>query len=252
MISHGGLTYGGLLLPLEVQLDEALRFFYWVVRHYHAKGFESITYKCIPQHYCSYPSYEDQYAMFLLNARLIRREMTCVYARSKALPLQKIEKAKRAQKECRILKAADTANFWDNVLIPNLLNRFKARPVHSAAEIKLLMDRFPQNIHLYEVHSNQILGGAVLFETETTAHLQYTSTTEAGKEVGALDFLFHHLLHEVYAQKEFFSFGTSGGVGPTEINKGLMDWKESFGARAHTQDVYEVQLANFEKLQVYA
>jgi hypothetical protein len=125
-------------------------------------------------------------------------------------------------------------------------------PVHTAAEIKLLMEGFPNNIHLFEVHSkNEIVGGALLFESEATVHLQYTSTTSAGREVGALDFLFHHLITKEFAHKEFFSFGTSNGAGP-EINRGLMDWKESFGARVHTLDVYQFRAANFEKLQDYA
>lgn len=252
IISHGGLTYGGLLLPLNAQLNEALRFFYWVIKYFHSLGFESMSYKCIPQHYCMYPSYEDQSAMFQLKANLVRREMTCIYARLKSLPLQKREKTNRAQKECRILKAAEPALFWNDVLIPNLQDRFNSGPVHSESEIKLLMERFPHNIHLYEVHGSEILGGALLFETETTAHLQYTSATSIGREIGALDFLFHHLLTEVFAHKEFFSFGTSSGDGEGEINRGLLDWKESFGARVHTQDGYEVETANFEKLKTYA
>jgi hypothetical protein len=251
IISHGGLTYGGLLLPLEIQLDEALHLFYYVINYYHSLGFVSLVYKCVPQHYCIYPSYEDQYALFRLNAKLTHREMTCVYARFKPLPLQKREKANRAQATCRILKTTDPALFWTKVLIPNLQDRFNASPVHTSSEMKILMDRFPDNIHFYEVHGEEILGGAVLFETETTAHLQYTSATPQGKEVGALDFLFHYLLTEAFAHKEFFSFGTSNRT-DDEMNKGLMDWKESFGARGHTLDVYEIQTTNFEKLQAYA
>lgn len=251
IVSHGGLTYGGLLLTLETQLDEALRWFYHVLQYYHSLRFDSMVYKCIPQHYCTYPSYEDQYALFLLNAKLVRREMTSVFARHKSLPVQKREKTNRAQTLCRILKTDDPALFWNAVLIPNLQNRFNASPVHSESEIKLLMDRFRRNIHLFEVHTEAIVGGALLFETDSTVHLQYTSTTSAGKGIGALDFLFHYLLTEAFAHKEFFSFGTSSGPN-NEINKGLMDWKESFGARAHTLDTYEIQMANFEKLQAYA
>jgi len=251
IVSHGGLTYGGLLLPLTVQLDQVLRFFYFIINYYHSLGFNSMVYKCIPQHYCIYPSYEDQYAMFRLDAKLIRREMTCVYARFKSLPLQKREKAARAQEACRILKTSEPALFWRNVLIPNLQNRFNTSPVHSESEIKRLMDRFPDNIHLYEIHGQEIVGGALLFETATTIHLQYTSATPRGKEVGALDFLIHHLITGDFAHKEFFSFGTSSKT-PNELNQGLMDWKESFGGRVHTQDSYEILTAAYEKLQAYA
>ncbi|HTH54917.1 MAG TPA: hypothetical protein VL728_02650 [Cyclobacteriaceae bacterium] len=251
IISHGGLTYGGLLLSLETQMDEALCWFYHTLKYYHTAGFKSMLYKCIPQHYCTYPSYEDQYAMFRLEANLIRREMTCVYARLKALQVKRRRKVNSAQKACRIFKAQDPTAFWNKVLVPNLQDRFNANPTHSESEIKFLMDRFPNRIHLYEVHRKEIIGGAVLFETENTAHLQYSSATTLGKEIGALDYLLHHLLTEVFAQKEFFSFGTSNEPG-NQINKGLIDWKESFGARCHARDIYEIKTANFEKLNAYA
>lgn len=255
IVSHGGLTYGGLLLPQDIQLDETLRFFFHLFNYYHALGFESMIYKCIPQHYCTYPSYEDHYAMFVLQGKLIRRDTSCVFSQSTPLPYQHrrvrmIKKAK--QLGCEIVKSNDPEFFWAQVLNPNLKDRFNATPVHSIDEIRFLMGQFPNNIHLYEIHGTGILGGTLLFESAKVVHAQYISATPIGKEHGALDLLFDRLLNLIFTKKEFFSLGTSNGSDGQILNTSLLSWKEGFGARVHTLDTYEVQTANFEKLQAYA
>jgi hypothetical protein len=118
--------------------------------------------------------------------------------------------------------------------------------------MKLLLNRFPDNIHLYEIHDQNILAGTLLFESKNVVHAQYISATPKGRERGALDLLFDHLLSVVFAKKEFFSFGTSNGSDGQQLNRGLMSWKEGFGARVHTLDIYEILTANFKNLQAYA
>src|SRR5262249_17835896 len=139
----------------------------------------------------------------------------------------------------------DFGPFWREVLVPNLKMRFAADPVHSLEEIELLGRRWPENIHLHVAErKGRIVGGTVIYLTANVAHTQYISANEEGKEVGALDALFKHLIDEAYRDRRYFSFGTSNEEEGRAINAGLVEWKESFGARAWTNDTYTVPLAS--------
>lgn len=45
IISHEGLTYGGLVLGNNARLEDVLCYFYNIVRYYHDLGFTEIVYK---------------------------------------------------------------------------------------------------------------------------------------------------------------------------------------------------------------
>lgn len=255
IVSHGGLSYGGLVLPKEARLEEVLSYFYYLTKYYTDRGFREIIYKCLPTYLATFISEEDLYAMFLLQASLIRRETSSVIVKADALPYQQRRKSnvKRGySSDYRIVSSADPSLFWEKVLIPNLNDRFGAEPVHSIDEISMLINRFPNNIQLYEIHTDEIVGGTVIYSTQTTAHAQYTSATVTGKELGALDFLFDELIQHVYAEKSFFSFGTSNGEPGGKLNRGLVNWKEGFGARTFTIDSYQIESAHYKLLAEYA
>src|SRR5688572_26653116 len=88
VVSHGGLSYGGLLLEKETHLDEVLKYFFHLLKYLHETGFSSLTYKCIPSYLTQVPSNEDHYALFLVNAVLVRRDMSAAYSRSQSLPFR--------------------------------------------------------------------------------------------------------------------------------------------------------------------
>ena len=54
---------------------------------------------------------------------------------------------------------------------------------------------------------------------------------------------------DVYKNKKFFDFGISNENEGKIINKGLLKWKESFGARAIVHDFYEVKTSNYYLLE---
>lgn len=254
IVSHGGLTYGGLVLGERARAEDVLRYFYHLVRYYHNLGFSEITYKCLPSFLARYPSEEDLYALFLLKAGLIRRDLSCVFVRNQSLPYKHGRKsviANAKKQQYRIQTTNDPAEFWDRVLIPNLSERFGVTPAHSAGEMKLLMTKFPDNIHLYEISGDKLLGGTLIFETPTAIHTQYISATPEGKEKGALDLLIDDLIFNKYPGKAYFSFGISTHQNGTELNRGLMDWKEGFGARAAVLDFYSIQTSQYPALDRY-
>ncbi|HEX8060470.1 MAG TPA: GNAT family N-acetyltransferase [Cyclobacteriaceae bacterium] len=250
--SHGGLSYGGLILEKNVRLNEVLRYFYHLLKYY-SNDFSKIVYKCFPSYYCSVPAHEDLYALFLVDAKLIRRDTSSVYDRSNPRPYK--ERKKRSLKKTagslRIQQSPDPQNFWKSILEPNLEERFGVKPVHTLDEVNLLMSRFPENIKLFEVHSDELLGGTLIFETEKVAHAQYISASAAGKAAGALDFLFDRLIQDTYSIKRFFSMGISNENDGRKLNDGLMDWKEGFGTSMYALDFYSIDPKNFTLLSEY-
>jgi hypothetical protein len=255
IVSHGGLSYGGLILEKEARLEDVLSFFFHLVRYYSHLQFNEIFYKCLPSYYACYPSQEDLYAMFLLKATLAQRDTSSVFVKSMPLPYQQRRKKNSKEEvlsDFRVIEERDPKRFWEMVLAPNLRDRFGAEPVHSLNEMRLLMSLFPDNVRLFEIHGGEILGGTVIYSTGLVAHAQYTSSTALGKELGALDVLFHHLMKGIYEEKSFFSFGTSNGEPGSQLNRGLVNWKEGFGARTFVVDSYKIKTDKYPLLADYA
>lgn len=255
IVSHGGLTYGGLMLRDHARLEDVLGYFYHVLNYYNSMGIAEVLYKCFPHYLARYPAQEDLYALFLLGGQLTRRDTNSVYFRNQSLPYQHNRKraiAKAQKGNLKVARTQDPSFFWNEILIPNLQERHGVKPVHSLEEIKLLMSRFPQSIHMYEVSDTAPLGGTVIFEMPTAIHAQYIASSAEGKDKGALDLLFHQLITTTFAGKDSVSFGISNEQGGKILNRGLMNWKEGFGARTVAADCYVVQAANFTALADYA
>jgi len=251
--SHGGLTYGGLVLKPDTRMEEVLLFFYHVVKYYSA-SFSSILYKCLPSYFLSSPSNEDLYALFLLEASLIRRDVSSVVEREHSVPYRRDRKSalKRSLRiEYSIRRSEDPTVFWKDVLVPNLDRRFGVKPVHSISEIKLLMSRFPDNIHLYELRAEKVEAGAVVYLMNDTVHTQYFSATEEARDNGLMDALIDHLVNETFQSRCKFSFGISNQSEGKILNRGLYNWKEAFGARAYVHDFYEIDTSAYRFLQPY-
>ena len=253
LFSHQGLTYGGLVYKDSLKLENVLSVFKSLLKMLQANDVNKLAIKLIPTIYCDFFSDELNYALFLTEAKLTRRDTLAVLDLSKEIKLSKNRKQgiRRGKKnELKIKEENDFASFWSTVLIPNLKNKHQATPVHSLAEITALKHKFPLNIRQFNVYKeNELIGGTTVFESKNVAHLQYISATINKNEYGTLDFLYYYLITEVFKNKPFFDFGVSNEEQGKSINGGLSFWKESFGANIVTQDFYEVDTTNFTKLE---
>jgi hypothetical protein len=116
-------------------------------------------------------------------------------------------------------------------------------PVHSLAEIELLAGRFPEEIALFTATADDaLLAGVVMFRSAQVAHAQYIATGEAGREAGALDGLFEHLIALHSSRWRCFDFGISNTDQGRSLNEGLVRQKEEFGGSAVVHDFYRVAL----------
>jgi len=242
--SHQGLTYGGFLVSQKTKLNEITEAFKLVLEFLNSKNILKLHLKLLPSFYATYPSEEIQQLLYILQAQLINKDLFGVIDLYSHLEIQnnRLEGVKKARKNNLIIKEEDQLDtFWNSILIPNLQDRYKTKPVHSLKEIQLLKNNFPNKIRQFNVYKDDVLiGGATVFETKQVAHIQYISANSDRQTYGTLDFLFYELIIKTFKHKKYFDFGTSGIPKTNTINSSLHYWKECFGARAFMQEAYTI------------
>lgn len=244
--SHGGLTYGGLIMLPGTKSTEVLEIFSILVDYlHHSPTIKKLQYKAIPYIYNIEPSDEPLYALFRAGATLSSRTISTTIDNScrGKIGSQRQRGIKKAEKSGIACSPSNRyREFWE-VLTETLQSGHNCTPTHTLDEIELLQSRFPNNIKLYTATlDNNIVAGIVVYETEPTAHFQYIAASTIGKETGALDMLANYLIDTVYANKRFIDFGISTEQGGTVLNEGLIKQKEGFGGRAVVYDTYELEV----------
>ncbi|KAF2516896.1 GNAT family N-acetyltransferase [Flavobacterium salilacus subsp. salilacus] len=249
--SHKGLTYGGLIYDSKMKLAGVIRIYSMLLQFLKNNQIDVLHIKPVPAIYHKLPAQEQEYVMFLLNAKLTRRDGLSVIDTNNLLPVTKSRKEaiRRGLKNgLTIREESNFELFWDEILVPNLKNKHNAKPVHTVAEITYLHQKFPHQIRHFNVyHEDKIVAGTTMFITNTVAHPQYVSGQEDKNALGSLDYLYNYLT-ETFSDKRYFDFGPSTEEQGRKLNEGIIFWKESFGARTVTQDFYLVETANYHLL----
>lgn len=245
LISHGGLTFGGMLFNSKVRADTVLEVFNTLKEHAKLIGCSRIVYKAIPHIFTDQGAQEDLYALTRLGAVLVRRDLSSVIHLGNRFKLSKGRKWLIARAK-KLGLVPSISQEWREFheLLSSALQRHGAMPVHSPEELQLLHSRFPQNIELKVVrHEGRLLAGALLFHFGQVTHTQYLATNDEGKDAGALDALVEACIQESEARGDkYFSFGISTENGGQVLNSGLINQKESFGARGLVLDFYEMKI----------
>ena len=245
VISHGGLTYGGLVTNLSMSTALMLSLFEAMMEEFRKRGISRIEYKTIPHWHQRYASDEDLYALFRNNALVCRRDLGFVLEPRHQPPkhAQRTRSLKKAKKAgVTVAESHDFEAYW-RILASTLESRHHVRPVHSLDEIRLLKERFPSNIRLFMASlMDEPVAGTLIFEHPNVAHTQYIAASPVGRTCCALDALFEWLIVDVFKDKRWFSFGAATEAQGWILNEGLAGWKETFGARAVALDSYELTL----------
>lgn len=260
--SHQGLTYGGLILPVNATAVEVMEMMDAACDFYRNElGATHMVYRAVPYIYNRYPSEEPLYALFRHEARLTARGLSSAIPLEGALPFVRLRRRGVVKAEdwgVRLTAAhspsgeteggrSEILQFW-SILRSGLVRRHGVEPVHSAEEIQLLTDRFPHNIRLMLVRhaDGNIVAGAWLFLCGPVVHVQYMAASDEAREHGVNDWLTATLL-DLYARHDahkpaYYEFGISTEQSGHVLNEGLIFQKEGFGARGVCYDTYEIAL----------
>lgn len=247
--SHQGLSYGGLVLAPRVRFSDVAKSFKAILLFLEKEGISELHLKQIPNMYCSQPSEELEYLLFIAQAELTRVDLS-----STIYDLQNAKITSSGRKDglrkgtnhgLRIEKTTDLSAFWNRILIPQLQAIHGVKPTHSLEEIQKLQEQFPDEILQYNVYyEDRIVGGSTLFITPEVVHTQYIAANEERQKLGTLDFLFFHLIQEEYKHARYFDFGISNTDQGRKLNNGLLYWKESLGGKAQVHRFYKVPSKN--------
>ena len=247
LFTHQGLTYGGLIMSQRTTTAMVRDLFSELNDSLRQEGIRRVVYKPVPWIYHRLPSEEPLYALTkVCKAKVVARDVASVVVLDHRIPFTKLRRRganKAARCGIRVEEMEDFAPFW-TVLEDNLMTRYHTQPVHTLKEIELLKSRFPQNIRLFVAKSGgEVVGGTVLYISGSVVKTQYISSSEYGRQMGALDGLFSELLDRFALEGyRYFDFGTSNFKDSDDLHQSLIFQKEGFGGRAICYDTYEWEL----------
>lgn len=251
--SHQGLSYGGLVVKKNIRIKEYAQVFQSLLQFLSENGITTLNLKVLPKIYNQILADEIDYVAFLTKAKTYRSDVYLVIDNQETYQPNRNRKRALALAEKRNIEVKEDKNyadFWNQILTPNLNNRFGVQPVHSLTEIEKLAAVFPENIKLFNAYENNVLkAGVVMFLTETVAHFQYSSGSDDRTDTAALDILFDAIIRN-YSDKKYVSFGSSSEENGRVLNEGLAYWKESFGARTSVQNFIKIETKNYSELAI--
>lgn len=244
--SHPGLTYGGLIMGKECTAVKVCEIFEQLMTYLRNQGYKELIYKAVPRIYHKYPAEEDIYALYTVcKAQFFDRDISSTIEIQNKYSWRKGKRANMiaARREGVIVKdSTDFSCYWA-ILEECLKTKYLSKPVHSLEEIELLHSRFPQNIRLLVAEKDgKVLGGTVLYLTDTCVHTQYFCFSKEGERYHCNELMIGYILDN-FAYKRYFDYGTSSKEDERlGLNESLMSSKEGYGCRGVMYDIYSVKL----------
>lgn len=241
--SHGGLTFGGVVTGFQMKTPLMLAIFNSLIQYCRDHGIKEVVYKPVPYIYQSIPADEDLYALFLNNAKLSARNVSSCIALSGSSKFDdnRNDNIRKAKNNNLIVEQSTDFESFMKIEEETLVERHGVKPVHSVEEIKLLAERFPDNIKLFASFKDDVmLAGVIMYESRSVAHMQYAANSKTGWSLGAQDIIEDYLINQHYRGKKYFDFGISTEKFGQVLNLGLIKRKENFGANAIVYDTYHM------------
>lgn len=248
LTSHGGLTYGGFLTDSKMRQSTMNDCFDTLTAYAREKGFQNIIYKAVPHIFHMQPAEEDQYALFLNHARVVKVEASTVVNLHQPLKMSDLRRRQisRARREGVVIRElTEPEDFEQFIRLENevLAERHGTHAVHTGAELALLHSRFPAQIHLIgALLDEELIAGTVLFEYEQGVHTQYLAANDLARQIGALDLTVSTVLDTYKGKKLWLDFGISTENAGRYLNEGLISQKEGFGGRTNVYETFELRL----------
>jgi hypothetical protein len=243
--SHQGLTFGGLVMHRDIRLNEVSAIVGTLRGYLAANRLRELVYRPMPYPYHELPAEEDLLALHQAGAVPIERRAAALLRAGPAAPFS--VNRRKDLKRCRLaeveVKRSSAIAAFMRLCAGHLQRRHSTKPVHSAAEMVRLADRFPENIQLYTAkRRGETIGGMVMYRNDACSRLQYVGLSAAGEELGAEAAIVDHILRRVLKPGSWLDLGTSNDPATGALGEGLYRYKESLGARAVEQTTYRLSL----------
>lgn len=235
LYSHQGLTYGGWITPMShFDGNDMLELFDTFHDWCRDNAIQGVVYKPVPHIYHRIPAEEDIYALFRNGYEIKTVNLSSVVDMRFVLDFNTQQKRhfKKSLSMNPWVRESDDVSAFMEVLEGCLKVRHDATPVHTAEELSLLKNRFPDAIRLFTAGTGEDIEAEVcIYDYAGVAHCQYIATTEAGRNNGTLTFLMQRLISDTFNGHRYFDFGTSNEDAGRVLNSGLIHQKFGLGGR---------------------
>jgi len=247
IVSHPGATFGGVVFGQHCRGERCLSALHVVASYYKDVGIKRLVYKAVPLIFHQAPLQDDLYALFRMQAKRIRCDISAVIDSSLRLKVSKgrkyeINKARKIGVE--IVEGENILGDIYFLIKENLWNAHHANPVHSQEELLNIYQRCPGNIRfMASAVKGEVVAGVIMFNSGRVAHTQYIASNDKGRRMGALDLLIEHCIQDAFKKGfRYFDFGISNEDEGRTLNQGLYRYKRTFGAGSAVHEFYELDL----------
>lgn len=243
--THPGASFGGVVHAGDLLGEDFIKALALICTDYQDLGITYLRYKSTPHIYHRWPCQDDLYALWRLGAVPYRFDLSsAIDVSARREPNSRRRRALRNAHGADITirnEAVQLDPFWA-ILAENLAERHATKPVHSVAEMRLLMTRFPDEIALLTAEvDGRIEAGVLLFISPCVSHAQYIACSAAGRKRNALDALFEKAIAQATALGcRYFDFGISNEDEGRHLNAGLYQFKSEFGGGGVTHAFHEL------------
>ena len=245
VVSHPGITFGGLVHDGSIAGTSMLDAFAALRRHYAALGMRVLRYKAVPWIYHGQPGADDLYAAFHAGAVRTRCELSCaIDLANRRAPSSRRKRAlkKALSAGVEVVDGAELVDDLWRVIGDNLARKLGERPVHTVDEMRMLSARFPENIRFLAGRvDGRVVAGLVLFAGAAVTRAQYIASSTEGYDVSALDAVVERAVEQAREQgRRYFDFGTSNTDQGRELSGGVYQFKWEFGGGGVVQEQYDI------------
>jgi hypothetical protein len=244
IISHRGSTYGGLIVSKKNRLSDSIEYFKLISEHY--KNYKEILFRKQEYIFDIFPSGEVEFGAKQNGFEIIVDELsTCIELENIKLSKGRKWEFSKCKKSLEV--KFDDSNYDDfyQILSNNLSSRHDSKPTHSLDEMKKLKEIFPNNYFLIAGYlDGKMVAGIWLVKTnDKTAHTFYIAQNYDYSSQSPLTCVIKFTLEKCKEMRfKYLNFGISTEDGGKVINKGLFEFKESFGGFGVSRYMYRKSL----------
>lgn len=237
MLSHEGLPFAGFVVGPRLLHREFAEIFAATRICLRGMGIGRLTYTPAPACYHVSPFEDDLYLLHRSGARCSSMKLSAGFAGPRPQPASRqsrraLDRAER-KLPCEYFECHEVAAFWGH--LESFLKTHRAgRPVHTASEMTLLKDRFPQQIRMFfAIAGGEVVGGELVYLTHRVQRGQYSfrHRTDSSSVSRRLSLW---LAAHPELTRPWIDLGTSVDPRTGEIDGGILFSKEQTGARGTT------------------
>jgi Acetyltransferase (GNAT) domain len=245
-VSTAGASVGGPAIKKSMPAEACLQLVEALQLYCRSAGWRGIEITLPPPVYCDEPDQLVEFALHLRGFEVIHRSMPLLMPLDRENGSQFQHLFRQSQRSyvraCRtkgvVIKQMGTEGLSGFLqAFVETYERLHASPTHTPEEIERLLLRLPDNVQIWlaQLGETTIAGILILILNRVVCTAFYICDRPAYREFHGVTVLLAELA-DVYARRGFRYLDLGPSASSAHFNRGVVDFKESLGARAFCRD----------------